>query len=94
MLFSTLEKPQGEQGLGMEQVFTLGEQETAEKVSPMESLTDSEAARGKRRRQKTQNLMPGVESEALEAKRLAILAASKWIGTGNRREGGLKMKEL
>ncbi len=38
--------------------------------------------------------MPGVESEALEAKRLAVLAASEWIGTWKRREGGLKMKEF
>ncbi len=48
----------------------------------------------KRRRQETQNLMPRVESEALEAKRLAILAATEWIGTGKGRDKGLKMKEL
>ncbi len=74
----------------MEQVFST----IAKKVSLTESLTESVSAHSKRRRQETQNFMPGVESEALEAKRLAILAASKWIGTGNRREGGLKMKEL
>ncbi len=66
----------------------------AEKVSLTDSSSVSKTALGKRKQVDVQTLIPGVESEAVEEKLRAILAATEWIATGKGEGAGPKMRDL